>query len=97
MAIVKITENSTFNTENQMNKFIPDVINSYDINKIIDLLLRIGLIDYEINGQCLNSPYYVKYNGKLYKGEVRSHSPTGIKLTNLKLGIIRHVPMSEVE
>lgn len=80
MAIVKITENSTFDTENQMNKFIPDVINSYDINKIIDLLLRIAYIDYEINGQCLNSPYYVKYNGKLYKGIVRSHSPSGIDL-----------------
>lgn len=80
-----------------MTNFTPDVIDIYDLDKIIDLLLRIAYIDYEINGQCLNSPYYVKYNGKLYKGEVRSHSPTGIKLTNLKLGIIRHVPMSEVE
>lgn len=80
-----------------MTKFIPDVIDIYDLNEIIDLLLRIGFIDYEINGQCLNSPYYVKYNGKLYKGEVRSHSPTGIRLSDLTMGMINHVPMSEVE
>ena len=80
-----------------MTKFIPDVIDIYDLNEIIDLLLRIAYIDYEINGQCLNSPYYVKYNGKLYKGEVRSHSPTGIRLSDLTMGMINHVPMSEVE
>lgn len=80
-----------------MTDFTPDVINIYDINKIIDLLLRIAYIDYEINGQCLNSPYYVKYNGKLYKGIVRSHSPTGIRLSDLTMVIINHVPMSEKE
>lgn len=80
-----------------MTDFIPETIDIYHLNVIIEKLIIIGSIDNNVNGQCLNSPYYVKHNGKLYKGIVRSHSPSGIKFADFVLDNIVHVPMSEVE
>ena len=82
-----------------MNDFIPDSNDEvYILNDVLSIkFLRIAHVDNDVNGKCINSPYYVRFAGKLYKAECRSHSPTGIRLTNLTLGIIRHVPMSEVE
>lgn len=82
-----------------MTDFIPD--SSDDIlliqDDLIDKFLKLAQNDNDINGQCLNSPYYVKHHGKLYRAIVRSHSPTGWKLSRLTLGSIIHVPMSEKE
>jgi hypothetical protein len=82
-----------------MNEFIPDPSNDvYILNCVLGIkFLKIAHSDNDVNGQCLNSPYYVKYDGKLYKAECWSHSPTGNRLISLNLGIIRHVPMSEIE
>ncbi len=82
-----------------MTDFIPDSSDDvYSLNGVLGIkFLKIAHSDNDVNDKCLNSPYYVKHNGKLYKAESWSHSPTGIRLTNLTLGIIRHVPMSEVE
>ena len=54
-----------------MTEFIPD--SSDDIlliqDDLIDKFLKLAQNDNDVNGQCLNSPYYVKHHGKLYKGK----------------------------
>ena len=79
--------------------FIPDSSNQISIiqDVLVIKFLKIAHSDNDVNGKCLNSPYYVKHHGKLYKADCKSHSSTGSKFIDLTLGEIQHVPMNEVE
>lgn len=78
-----------------MTNFIPD--SSDDIlliqDDLIDKFLNLAQNDNDVNGKCLNSPYYIRHNGKVYRADCESHSPTGWRLSRLTLGNIVHVPM----
>lgn len=59
---------------NKMTDFIPD--SSGDIlliqDDLIDKFLKLASSDSYVNGRCLNSPYYVRYGGKLYRAGYKS-------------------------
>ena len=47
-----------------MTNFIPDTIIP---DAVTIKILRIASSDCDVNGKCLNSPYFVKHHGKLYR------------------------------
>lgn len=47
-----------------------------DRNSILveEKLRLIAQLDFNLNGECINSPYYVKDQGKLYRGDFVSNT-----------------------
>lgn len=77
-----------------MNNFIPDTIIP---DAVTIKILRIASSDCDVNGKCLNSPYFVKHHGKLYKAACAQTSPKGNSEPTIYVGSIFHIPMSDKE
>ena len=77
-----------------MTNFIPDTIIP---DAVTIKILRIASSDCDVNGKCLNSPYDVKHHGKLYRAACWTTPPKGNSPSNLHIGEIFHIPMSDEE